>query len=132
MSIVAASGQKLTVQPASIPQQKAVKQSKGNVKAATVSVDRHHAYVFAQRGDESGAGFVVINNESAPRSFGFDFTFDGRPAEVVVASDGSAVVMDGSGRVVNHIAAHARGECIRLAPAPIGAMAFRYTGGYCR
>lgn len=72
MSIVAASGQKLTVQPASIPQQKAVKQSKGNVKAATVSVDRHHAYVFAQRGDESGAGFVVINNESAARSFGFD------------------------------------------------------------
>lgn len=231
MSIVAAGGQRLTVQPASSLQRRAVKQSTGNVKSATVSVDGRHAYVFAQRGDESGAGFVVINNETAPRSFGFDFTFNGRPAEVVVASDGSAVVMDGSGRIVNHIAApwardatgkpvptnytasgnrlvqhidfgkntvfpvvadpqfswvgifpvvefnkaetaysrtaggvltvcsrlslgtpvglgacatsavqialqaviaHSRGECIRLAPAPIGAMAFRYTGGYCR
>ena len=28
--------------------------------------------------------------------------------------------------------ANANGECIQLAPAPIGAMAFRYTGGYCR
>lgn len=231
MSIVAAGGLRLTVQPASNPKRKAVKQWKGNVEAATVTVDRGHAYVFARRGDESGAGFVVINNETAPRSFGFDLTLNGQPAEVVVASDGSAVVMDGSGQVVNHIAApwardaagqpvptkytssgnrliqhidvgpatvfpvvadpqfswvgifpvvefnkaetahsrvasgvlyvcgylasgspvglsacaasavqiaiqatiaHGRGECIRLAPAPIGAMAFRYTGGYCR
>lgn len=231
MSIVAAGGQRLTVQAAATSQGKAVKQSKGNVKASTLTVDKLHSFVFAQRGDESGAGFVVINNEYAPRSFAFDFTFDGQPAEVVVASDGSAVVMDAGGQVVNHIAApwardaegkqvptkysasgnrliqhiefgkktafpvvadpqfswvgifpvvefnkvetansktaegvlavcsklsrgtpvglaacaisaiqiavqatiaHSLGECIRLAPAPIGAMAFRYTGGYCR
>lgn len=231
MSMVAASGQRLTVQAAATSQRKSVKQSKGNVEASTLNVDKGHSYVFAQRGDESGAGFVVINDEAAPRSFAFDFTFEGRPADVVVASDGSAVVMGPGGQVVNHIAApwardadgkqvptkysssgnrliqhiefgkktafplvadpqfswvgifpvvefnkaetahsrlasgvlyvckylasgspvglsacavsavqiaiqatiaHARGECIRLAPAPIGAMAFRYTGGYCR
>ncbi|GAA5191716.1 hypothetical protein GCM10023346_11910 [Arthrobacter gyeryongensis] len=231
MSIVAADGQRLTVQAVATSQRKSVKQSKGNVKASTLNVDKGHSYVFAQRGDESGAGFVVANNEAAPRSFAFDFTFEGRPADVVVASDGSAVVMDPGGHVVNYIAApwardadgrqvptkysslgnrliqhieigkgtafpvvadpqfswvgifpvvefnkaetafsktaegvltvcsrlsggspvglaacaisavqiavqatiaHSRGECIRLAPAPIGAMAFRYTGGYCR
>ncbi|MGM7777033.1 hypothetical protein ACSVHC_13605 [Arthrobacter sp. KNU-44] len=68
-------------------------------------MDKRHSYVFAQRGDESGAGFVVINSEAAPRSFAFDFTFDGRPADVVVASDGSAVVLDAVGQVVNYIAA---------------------------
>jgi hypothetical protein len=30
------------------------------------------------------------------------------------------------------VVANWRRECILLAPAPIGAMAFRYTGGYCR
>lgn len=30
------------------------------------------------------------------------------------------------------VVANWRRECIQLAPAPIGAMAFRYTGGYCR
>ncbi len=231
MSIVEATGQRLTVEPVATSERKSVKQSKGNVKASALNVDKRHSYVFAQRGDESGAGFVVINSEAAPRSFAFDFTFDGRPADVVVASDGSAVVLDAGGQVVNHIAApwardadgkqvptrysssgnrliqhiefgkrtafpvvadpqfswvgifpvvefnkaetalsgtaggvlkvcsklsfgtpvglsacaisavqiavqavlaHSRGECIRLAPAPIGAMAFRYTGGYCR
>jgi hypothetical protein len=231
MSIVAASGQRLGIQPAATSQRKSVKQAKGNVKASTLNVDKRHSFVFAQRGDESGAGFVVIKDIAAPRVFAFDFTFDGRPADVVVASDGSAVVMDTDGQVVNHIAApwardadgkqvstkysssgnrliqhlefgkttvfpvvadpqfswvgifpvvefnkaetafsktaegvlavcsrlsrgtpvglaacgisavqiavqaaiaHSRGECIRLAPAPIGAMAFRYTGGYCR
>jgi hypothetical protein len=30
------------------------------------------------------------------------------------------------------VVANWRRECIQIAPAPIGAMAFRYTGGYCR
>lgn len=30
------------------------------------------------------------------------------------------------------VVANWRGECIQIAPAPFGAMAFRYTGGYCR
>lgn len=29
------------------------------------------------------------------------------------------------------VIANANGECIQLAPAPVGAMAFRYSGGYC-
>ncbi|NYD77614.1 hypothetical protein [Arthrobacter cupressi] len=33
---------------------------------------------------------------------------------------------------IQAVIANSRGECIQLAPAPIGAMAFRYTGGYCR
>ena len=33
---------------------------------------------------------------------------------------------------IQAVIANARRECIQLAPAPIGAMAFRYTGGYCR
>lgn len=33
---------------------------------------------------------------------------------------------------VQAVIANARRECIQLAPAPIGVMAFRYTGGYCR
>lgn len=33
---------------------------------------------------------------------------------------------------VQAVIANKNNECIQLAPAPIGAMAFRYTGGYCR
>ncbi|MDQ4504300.1 hypothetical protein [Sinomonas sp. ASV322] len=37
-----------------------------------------------------------------------------------------------SGQIaIQAIIANANRECIQLAPAPIGAMAFRYTGGYC-
>lgn len=64
-------------------------------------------------------------------------TQDQSALDQVLASSGSPVGLSACAVSAVQIAiqatiAHARGECIRLAPAPIGAMAFRYTGGYCR
>ncbi|MCA4134758.1 hypothetical protein [Arthrobacter sp. M4] len=231
MSIVASQDMTMTVSPVSVMTGKLERRAIGNVQSATVSPNASHSYVFAQRGNDSGAAFVVLNGSTAPRAFSFEITFNGSPAKISIASDGSAVVMNDNSEVLNYVAApwardavgrsietrysaegnrliqhvkitkdtvfpvvadpqfgwvgifpvvefnrqetaisqsaagvlrvcsrlsaglpvglsacaasavqialqaaiaNARGECIRLAPAPIGAMAFRYTGGYCR
>ncbi|TVU57869.1 hypothetical protein FQP90_22695 [Paenarthrobacter nitroguajacolicus] len=203
----------------------------GDVSSSEIAVAPSTSFVFAAKEGTSGAGFAVLKDASAARSFGFDIEVNGAPAQLSVGSTGSVVVMDATGRVVNYVetpwardangndvatsysveggrliqnvspsatsvypivadpqfgwngpfpvvrfnkaetstarvtagvlsvcgkiaaglpigyaacaisavqvaaqaaVANARGECVLLAPAPIGVMAFRYTGGYCQ
>jgi len=52
----------------------------------------------------ANAGYVVVASASAPTSYQFLLTVDGRPAVLRLAADGSVDVLDGAGTVVNSLA----------------------------
>ena len=52
----------------------------------------------------ANAGYVVVAAASAPTSYQFLLTVDGRPAVLRLAADGSVDVLDGAGTVVNSLA----------------------------
>ncbi len=230
MTIGSAAGDKVSVR--AVTDGGAVKLTEtGDLSATEIAVAPSTSFVFAAKEGISGAGFAVLKDATSERSFGFDIEVNGAPAQLSIGSTGSVVVMDSTGRVINHIEspwardangndvatsytaeggrliqsvspsatstypivadpqfgwngpfpvvrfnksetsvarvtggvlavcgkiaaglpiglaacsisavqiaaqaaiANARGECVMLAPAPIGVMAFRYTGGYCQ
>jgi hypothetical protein len=202
-----------------------------DVGASEITAAPSTSFVFAAKEGKSGAGFAVLKDATADRSFGFDIEVNGSPAQLSVDSTGSVLVMYSTSRVINYVeapwardangndvatgytvegnrliqsivpdassaypivadlqfgwngpfpvvrfnksetristvaagvlkvcgtiakglpiglaacaapsvqiaaqavVANSRGECIMLAPAPIGLLAFRYTGGYCQ
>lgn len=77
----------------------------GSLSASEISVAPSTAFVFAAREGASGAGFAVLKDATAARTFGFDIEVNGAPAQLSIGSTGSVVVMGSTGRVVNHIEA---------------------------
>ena len=75
----------------------------GDVSSSEIAVAPSTSFVFAAKEGTSGAGFAVLKDASAARSFGFDIEVNGAPAQLSVGSTGSVVVMDATGRVVNYV-----------------------------
>lgn len=61
-----------------------------------------HAFVLTGQGSAANAGYIVINDESAPDSYSFDISADGAAADLELV-DGMVMIKDESGALVNGI-----------------------------
>lgn len=71
---------------------------------SVLQYETDEAYGFALTGgDAASAGFVTINDASAPTGYEFALTVDGQPADLVIAEAGSVEVKNAAGEIVNVI-----------------------------
>lgn len=84
-----------------------VSQAPGRIVAGGVALEyvdaNSHSFVMTGEGSAANAGYVVINDASAPTEFRFRIDSNGAPASLESLADGSVRVRDSSGELVNVI-----------------------------
>jgi hypothetical protein len=93
-------------------------------KALVYMDSASHSYAVTGGDAEANAGYIVINDASAPRDYQFAFDVNGAPALLSVEADGSVLVMDQQGTKVNAIhpawAKDARGRSLSTSYSVVG------------
>lgn len=65
----------------------------------------HYAYAVTGEGSAANAGYVVIHDQDAPEDYTFTITGGGEPANLETAEDGTVLVKDAGGAVLNALQA---------------------------
>lgn len=71
---------------------------------STYKVDSSYSYVLTDASSGTNAGYSIINSESAPTSYRYQIDVGSKPAILELTTEGSVLVKDSSGVVVNVLA----------------------------
>ncbi len=71
---------------------------------STYKVDNSYSYVLTDASSGANAGYSIINSSSAPTNYRYQIDVGDKPAILELTSEGSVLVKDASGVVVNVLA----------------------------
>jgi len=96
--VVGHGDQEMAIRPSS----EGVGELSPSAKTLVYSISRSHSVALTGTATAADAGYIVIDDASAPDSYDFDFEANGAPA-VLELVEGRVIVKDAAGQVVNMI-----------------------------